>query len=76
LANPKIQHFDRPIGSQLDIRRLQIAVDDSQVVRDLKRFGDLRRDRQRFFDRNRALRDAIGERRTIDELEDQRVRVT
>ena len=38
------------------------------VVRRLERLRDLSRDRQRFVDRNRPLGDAVGERRSLDEL--------
>ena len=49
-------------------------MDDALLVRRFERVGDLPRDRQRFVERNRALRDAIGERRPFDQLEDERVR--
>ena len=38
-------------------------MDDALLVRRLERFGDLPRDRQRFLERNRPARDALGERR-------------
>ena len=41
--------------SDLDIRRLQVAMDDALLVRGLERFGDLWRDRQRVIDGNRPL---------------------
>ena len=41
------------------------------LVRGFERLGDLSRDRQRFVDRHRPLSDAIGERRSFDELEHQ-----
>ena len=48
-------------------------MDDAVLVRRLERLGDLARDRQRFVERNRAVRDAIGERRPLDELQDERL---
>ena len=45
--------------AHLDIRGLQIAVDDPLLVRRLQRLRDLLRDRQRLVDRNRPLRDAM-----------------
>src|SRR5204863_272713 len=52
---------------------LQIAVDDSAFVRRLERVDDLRGDRERFVQRNRPLRDAIGKRWSFDELENERM---
>ena len=37
-------------------------MDDALLVRRLERLGDLPRDRQRLVERDRAARDAIGER--------------
>ena len=42
------------------------------LVRGLERFGDLLRDGQRFIERNRPLRDPVGERRPLDQLHHQR----
>ena len=38
------------------------------LVRRLKRVGNLPRDRERLGDRNRAARDAIGERLALDQF--------
>jgi hypothetical protein len=51
-------------------------MDDALLVRGFEGFADLNRHGQRFVDRHRTLRDAIGERRSVDELQDERVRVT
>ena len=53
LREPEVQHLDRAVGPHLDVRRLQIAMDDAVLVRRLERIGDLPRDRQRFVERNR-----------------------
>ena len=47
-------------------------MNDAELVGGFERLGDLSRDRQRLVERNRTLRDAIGERRALDQLEDQR----
>ncbi len=47
-------------------------MDDAVLVRGLEGFGDLPGDRQRLVQRNGSLRDAIRERRSLDELEDER----
>ena len=49
-------------------------MDDAVLVRGLERLGDLPRDRQRFVERKRALRDAVGQRRPLDELHHERAR--
>ena len=69
----EIEDFDRAVRTQLDIGRLQIAMDDALFVRGLERIGDLLRDSQRFGERERPLRNAIGQRWALDELEHQRV---
>ena len=43
-------------------------MDDAALVRRFERLGDLPRDRQRFVERDRPPRDAIGQRRTVDQL--------
>ena len=45
---------------------------DAALVRGFERVGDLARNRQRFVQRNGSLRDAIGERRAVDQFEDER----
>ena len=48
-------------------------MDDPLLVRRFQRLGDLSRDRQGFIDRDRALRDAVGERRPFDQLQHERL---
>ena len=50
----------------------EIAMDDALLVRRFERFGDLLRDRQRLIEGYRTLRDALGERRPLDQLHHQR----
>ena len=63
-----------PSGLDLDVARLQIAVDDALLVRGFERIGDLARDGERLLERNRALLDPLGERLALDQLHDQVVR--
>ena len=44
---PEVQDFGGAIGAKLDIRRLQIAMDDALLVCSFEGFGDLARDRDR-----------------------------
>ena len=72
LRQTEVEHLHVAVGRQLDVRRLQIAMNDAVLVRGFERLGDLPRDRQRFVDRDRPLRDAIGERRPVDQLQHER----
>ena len=50
----EIQHLHRAVGAQLDVRGLQIAMDDPLLVRRFESLGDLPGDRQGLIDRDRA----------------------
>ena len=45
LGQPEVQHFDRTVAGDLDIRRLEVAMDNALLVRRFERLGDLARDR-------------------------------
>jgi hypothetical protein len=49
-------------------------MDDALLMCRFERRGDLTGDPQRLVHRHRPLQDAIGERRAIDELHDERHR--
>ena len=63
LREPEVEHLDRAVGPDLDVGRLQIAMDDALLVRGFERLGDLPRDGQRFVERKASARDALGEGR-------------
>ena len=48
-------------------------MDDALLVRGFQCFGNLLGDRQRLIDWNRPLRDAVGQRRSFDQLHDERL---
>jgi hypothetical protein len=48
-------------------------MDDALVVCRFKRFGNLTRDRQRLVECKRRECDPVGERRAVDQFEDQRL---
>ena len=73
LRQSEVQHLHRAIRSHLDIRGFQIAMDDAVFMRGFERVRDLARDRQRLVERNGTLRDAIGERGTLDQFQHQRL---
>ena len=70
----EIEHFDRAVGTQLDVGRLQVAMDDAVIVRRGERVSYLSGDWNRLVERDPSTREAIGQRRSVDELEDQRSR--
>ena len=55
----EVEHFHRAVRSHLDVRGLQIAVNDPLLVSGFERLGDLFRDRHRLVERNRAECDAL-----------------
>ena len=52
LGETKIEHFHDAVRCQLDVRGLEIAVDDAAIVRGFERFGHLARDGEDFVDRH------------------------
>ena len=46
LRQAEVEHLHRAVGAHLDVRGLQIAMDDPLLVRGFERLGDLLRDRQ------------------------------
>jgi hypothetical protein len=71
-ANPKIEHFDDAVVANLDMGRLQVAMDDTLFVSGFDRVCHLSRNRQGVVYRERILRDPVRERRPFDEFHDER----
>jgi hypothetical protein len=72
LCDAKIEYFHRPVGPHLDVGWFQIAMHDALLVGRFECLRDLFPERQRFIERDGALRDAIGERRPLDQLHHER----
>ena len=72
LGQTEVEQLDRAARRDLDVGRLEIAVDDALVVRGFEAVGNLPGDLERLVERNRALLDPLRQRRTLDELHDQR----
>ena len=49
----EVEHLHRAVGADLDVRGLEIAVNDALLVRRFERVGNLPRDRERLVDRER-----------------------
>ena len=47
------------------------SVDDALLMGRIQGFGDLSRNRQRVFDWHRAVRDAVGQRRPLDQQDER-----
>ena len=61
----------RAVFTHLDVRRFQVAMNDALLVRSFQRLGDLLGDGQGFINRQRSLREAIGESRSLDQFHHQ-----
>jgi hypothetical protein len=71
LRQAEIEDLDGSVGADLDVRGLEIAMDDATLVRRIERVRDLRRDRQCFIDRNRTARQPLCEILAVDKFQDQ-----
>ena len=70
-GNPEIQDLAHGVGSHLDIRRLEIAVNDALLVGGFECVRHLPGDWQRVFQGERPAQQQLFERVTLDELQDQ-----
>jgi hypothetical protein len=68
LRQSKIQHLHGAVWTHFDIGWLQVAVNDALFVRRLEGFRDLFRDCKCLVDRNRAIGNAIGQSRSLNQL--------
>ena len=59
LGQSEVEHLHHAVSSNFDVRRFQIAVNDSLLVRRFEGLRDLVRDPQRVIGRDRAARDAF-----------------
>ena len=76
LRQPKVEHLDRAVPRELDVRRLEIAVNDAVLMRRLQRLRDLLRDRQGLREGQAPSGHPIGQCLTLDEFKDQRAHTT
>ncbi len=74
LGQAEVEDLDLPGRGHLDVGGLEVAVDDTLLVRCLEPFRDLQEERDRLVDRDRAAGDAIGQRLAVDQLHDQEAR--
>ena len=72
LGQAEVEHLHLAVGRDLDVRGLEVAVDDALVVRGLERLGNLLRDAQRLDERDRPAAQAIREVFALHQLHHQR----
>ena len=72
LGQPEVEHLHRAVGPHLDVRGLEIAMNDPLFMRGFERLRDLLRDRQRLVDRDRPARNALRQVLALDEFHHQR----
>jgi len=71
-ARREVEHLHLAVLCQLDIGRLEIAVNDSLVVGRFERLRNLVRDAQRFDERERTAAETLGQLLALDQLHDER----
>ncbi len=72
LRQAEVQNLDGAIGGDLDIGRLQIAVNHTFLMRSFERCGDVTGDRERRRDRRACLSKPLGQRLAFDQLQHER----
>ena len=68
----EVEHLHGAIRPQLDVRGLEITMNNPLLVRGFQRLGDLLRNRQRLGKRDRSTRDALREILALDEFHHER----
>ena len=68
LCNPEIEHLHIAVGTQHDILRFDVAMDNAGAVCGAKRARDLRGDIQCLLKRNGTLRHSLTQGGALDEL--------
>jgi hypothetical protein len=76
LRQTEVEDFHFSAGSELDVGRFQIAVDDAPFVRGFQGIGHLQRDAEHLPHGNRTGLEAILQGRALDQLEDEAVRLS
>ncbi len=71
LGEAEVEDLDLAVGRELDVGGLEVAVDDSLLVRRLERLGDLPRDGEGLVEGERPALQPLGEVFALDELHDE-----
>src|SRR5439155_6948764 len=70
LREPEIEELHDAVGSNLDVGRLEIAVNDPLFMRDVECVRNLLRDHEGLADRKRVAAHSLAQRLAFDQLED------
>jgi hypothetical protein len=71
LGEAEVEHLRLPLGSDFDVPRFEIAVDDATLVRRLERCDHLPADAERFIDRQGTAGDLLRQRLPCHQLHRQ-----
>jgi hypothetical protein len=72
----EVEHLDPPVSADLDVGRLEVAVDHAGSVRGFEPFRDLSGDLDRLVERERSAFEAFGEVLALDELHGEEADLT
>jgi len=72
LGQAKVQHLHLALAGELNVGRLQVAVNNAALVGVLDRLGELARQRHRLFQRQRPPPNALCQRLPLHQLHRQR----
>jgi hypothetical protein len=72
LGQAEVQDLDRLLGRDLDVGRLEVAMDDALLVRRLERRADLDAQPKRLVGGQRADGQAVGQAVALDQFQDER----
>ena len=70
-CQPEVEDLHSAVWCDLDVRWLEIAVDDPFLVRSIEPVRDLARDGQRLRDREWTPLKSVRQRRALNEFEDE-----
>jgi DNA-binding TFAR19-related protein (PDSD5 family) len=73
LGEPEVENLDLAVRRQLDVGRLEVAVDDAALVSLLERLGDLPRDRSGLVERDRSALQPLREVLALHQLHGEEV---
>jgi hypothetical protein len=71
LRETKVENLHFALARELNVRGLQVPVNDSPLVRCLQSFGYLVKQSAGIVVRDGAARDSLGERLSLDQLHDE-----